>query len=68
MITGHTLDQATLSHMGPADVIDQMGNIVMRMRELKLDHKDYVCLKFMILLNPGEFSLFGNCLKTLDYK
>ncbi|XP_003728766.1 nuclear receptor subfamily 5 group A member 2 isoform X2 [Strongylocentrotus purpuratus] len=57
MITGHTLDQATLSHMGPADVIDQMGNIVMRMRELKLDHKDYVCLKFMILLNPGIVAL-----------
>ena len=61
LITGQTIESAMLpiglAAMGMADISDQMVRIISRMRDLKIDHKEYVCLKFLILLNPGKNSL-----------
>ncbi|PIK49040.1 putative nuclear receptor subfamily 5 group A member 2 isoform X3 [Apostichopus japonicus] len=54
LITGQTIDPNTLPLREMGDVVEQLNRLVMRMRELKLDYKDFVCLKFLILLNPGK--------------
>ncbi len=28
--------------------------VTMKLQEIKFDHADYICLKFLLLLNPGE--------------
>ncbi|XP_033642922.1 nuclear receptor subfamily 5 group A member 2-like isoform X2 [Asterias rubens] len=61
LITGQTIESAMLpiglAAMGMADISDQMVRIISRMRDLKIDHKEYVCLKFLILLNPDVNTL-----------
>ncbi|XP_022085196.1 nuclear receptor subfamily 5 group A member 2-like isoform X1 [Acanthaster planci] len=61
LITGQTIDSTMLpiglAAMGMGDLTDQMARIIARMRDLKIDHKEYVCLKFLILLNPDVNTL-----------
>ncbi|XP_038063498.1 nuclear receptor subfamily 5 group A member 2-like isoform X3 [Patiria miniata] len=61
LITGQTIDSTMLpiglAAMGMGDLTDQMVRIIARMRDLKIDHKEYVCLKFLILLNPDVNTL-----------
>ncbi|CAG2121800.1 unnamed protein product [Medioppia subpectinata] len=48
--------------MGVPSVADQLHSVTTRLSELKFDHIDYICLKFLLLLNPdvrglGNFKL-----------
>ncbi|XP_070531742.1 nuclear receptor subfamily 5 group A member 2-like isoform X2 [Ptychodera flava] len=52
LVTGETVDLAKLRMYGLGDVIDRMAEIVKRMRELKVDRKEFMCLKYLLLLNP----------------
>ncbi|XP_077986797.1 nuclear receptor subfamily 5 group A member 2-like isoform X2 [Glandiceps talaboti] len=52
LVTGETVDLAKLRMYGLGDVIERITDIVKRMRELKIDRKEYMCLKYLLLLNP----------------
>ncbi|XP_071820183.1 nuclear receptor subfamily 5 group A member 2-like isoform X1 [Apostichopus japonicus] len=72
LITGQTIDPNTLPLREMGDVVEQLNRLVMRMRELKLDYKDFVCLKFLILLNPADLSglqdkhIIDNCQEQIS--
>ena len=38
---------------------DKILDLVRKMKELKIDMNEYICLKFLILLNPGKFFTSG---------
>jgi len=52
LVTGETVDLAKLRMYGLGDIIERITDVVKRMRELKVDRKEYMCLKYLLLLNP----------------
>jgi len=54
-VTGHMLPLSTLVRLGLGGVCDQLTELVRRIRALRLDASEYTCLKFVILLNPGNW-------------
>ena len=38
------------------DMKDKILDLVRKMKELKIDNNEYICLKFLILLNPGNYT------------
>ena len=54
-VTGHVLPVDVLVHVGLSSVCDQLQELVRRIRALRLDASEYTCLKFVILLNPGDY-------------
>ena len=53
-----------LVHIGVGGVCDQLQELIRRIRALRLDASEYTCLKFVILLNPGNLFV-GNCILIL---
>lgn len=49
---GHNLSLDTLDELGLSDMKDKILDLVRKMKELKIDMNEYICLKFLILLNP----------------
>ena len=43
-----------LGRLGLGSITDQVVELVHKLRTLKLDENEYLCLKFVILLNPGK--------------
>lgn len=58
MPNGQKFSLVNLSLLGVASMVDQLNHVSARLQELKFDPLDYICLKFLLLLNPGESSLF----------
>lgn len=58
MPNGQKFSLVNLSLLGVANMVDQLNHVSARLQELKFDPLDYICLKFLLLLNPGESSLF----------
>ena len=52
-VTGHIVSMELLNVLGLVTFADQMLELVRRLKELNLDINECVCLKFVILLNPG---------------
>jgi len=65
-VTGHVLPVDILVRIGLSSVCDQLQELVRRIRTLRLDASEYTCLKFVILLNPGE-AFVCNSSKNLVY-
>ncbi|XP_076342943.1 nuclear hormone receptor FTZ-F1-like isoform X2 [Tachypleus tridentatus] len=57
---GQKFDLLTLALMGLPALAEPFHRLSLRLQELKFDPMDYICLKFLILLNPGkhEFHVF----------
>ena len=58
---GQRLNLECLDKLGLSDCKDKIRDMVRKMKELKIDINEYLCLKYLILLNPGE----SICLKYL---
>ena len=54
MPNGQKFSLVNLSLLGVATMVDQLNHVSARLQELKFDPLDYICLKFLLLLNPGE--------------
>lgn len=52
---GQRFDLLTLALLGVTSAADQLHSLTAKLVELKFDTIDYTCLKFLLLLNPGEF-------------
>jgi len=59
-VTGHALPVDILAHIGLSGISDQLQELIRRIRALRLDASEYTCLKFVILLNPGNFLFTHN--------
>jgi hypothetical protein len=53
-VTGHVVSMDVLARIGLGSFCDQLLELIRQVRCLKLDLNEYICLKFVILLNPGE--------------
>ena len=52
-MTGDMLPVEALSIIGMSSLKDRLTELVRRVRELRLDLNEYICLKYILLLNPG---------------
>lgn len=52
LMSGHSLSLDCLDELGLSDMKDKIIDLVRKMKELKIDINEYICLKFLILLNP----------------
>lgn len=53
LANGQKFDLLTLALLGVPSTSDAMNQVQHRFLELKLDSLEYLCLKFLLLLNPG---------------
>ncbi|XP_076264424.1 ftz transcription factor 1 isoform X2 [Rhynchophorus ferrugineus] len=51
---GQKFDLLSLGLLGVPSLADLFNNITAKLQELKFDVSDYICIKFMLLLNPAE--------------
>ncbi|XP_050312507.1 nuclear hormone receptor FTZ-F1 isoform X2 [Anthonomus grandis grandis] len=49
---GQKFDLLSLGLLGVPALVDHFNNITAKLQELKFDVSDYICIKFMLLLNP----------------
>jgi len=52
-MTGDTVSVDALGIVGVSSLKDRLTELVRRVRELRLDLNEYICLKYILLLNPG---------------
>nr|WCS71193.1 fushi tarazu transcription factor 1 [Pardosa pseudoannulata] len=57
MPNGQKFSLVNLSLLGVAAMGDQLNHVSARLQELKFDPLDYICLKFLLLLNPDVRTL-----------
>ena len=52
-MTGDMVPVEAMSIIGMSSLKDRLTELVRRVRELRLDLNEYICLKYILLLNPG---------------
>lgn len=55
---GQKFDLLALGLLGVTTMADCFAQVIDRLQELKFDVGDYICLKFLLLLNPGKSSFY----------
>lgn len=50
---GQKFDLLALALLGVPASMDRFNDISLKLQEIKFDMADYICLKFLLLLNPG---------------
>lgn len=53
-MTGHMVPLDVLNAAGLSNFRERLRDLVRKVRELGLDENEYVCLKYIVLLNPGK--------------
>lgn len=53
---GQKFDLLALGLLGVTTMADCFTRVIDRLQELKFDVGDYICLKFLLLLNPGKYT------------
>lgn len=52
---GQKFDLLSLGLLGVPSLRDRFTQVTLKLQELKFDMSDYICVKFLLLLNPGEY-------------
>lgn len=55
---GQKFDLLSLGLLGVPSLADHFRELQNKLQELKFDVGDYICMKFLLLLNPGKDKLF----------
>jgi len=55
---GQKFDLLSLGLLGGRGLADNFNELQNKLQELKFDVGDYICMKFLLLLNPGKHRLF----------
>ena len=55
--SGHMVSINLLNRAGLLECRERIQDLVRKFRELEADDNEFVCLKFLILLNPGKIEL-----------
>ncbi len=56
---GQKFELLALALLGVPSMLDSFQEITTKLTALKFDSADYVCLKFILLLNPGKNIVFA---------
>lgn len=51
---GQILDFATAESTGIGDIVQRVIQLTTKFKDLGLDKAEFVCIKVIVLLNPGE--------------
>ena len=59
---GQKFDLLGLGLLGVPTLAEHFNELQNKLQELKFDVGDYICMKFLLLLNPGKFlcAMFGH--------
>lgn len=57
MSNGQKFSMVNLALLGVSNMVEQLNIVSARLQELKFDPVDYICLKFLLLLNPEARTL-----------
>lgn len=52
---GQKFDLLSLGLLGVPSLADHFNDITAKLQDLKFDVGDYICVKFLLLLNPGMY-------------
>lgn len=55
---GQKFDLLGLGLLGVSQLADKFNELQNKLQELKFDVGDYICMKFLLLLNPGELGKY----------
>lgn len=55
---GQKFDLLSLGLLGVPSLADHFNDLTAKLQELKFDVSDYICVKFLLLLNPGKTVLY----------
>lgn len=56
---GQKFDLLSLGLLGVPSLADHFNDITAKLQELKFDVSDYICIKFLLLLNPGNCLIYS---------
>jgi hypothetical protein len=56
---GQKFDLLCLGLLGVPTLADHFNQLMAKLQDLKFDDTDYICVKFLLLLNPGKIVLSG---------
>lgn len=56
---GQKFDLLGLGLLGVPSLVDHFNELQNKLQELKFDVGDYICMKFLLLLNPGNRNTEG---------
>jgi nuclear receptor subfamily 5 group A protein 3 len=51
---GQKFDLLCLGLLGVPTLADHFNQLMAKLQDLKFDDTDYICVKFLLLLNPGK--------------
>jgi len=51
-VNNHYVNYGVLDYLGLGECKDRLVELLRKFRDLKIDQNEYICLKFLILLNP----------------
>ncbi|GFS70865.1 nuclear hormone receptor FTZ-F1 [Nephila pilipes] len=66
MSNGQKFSMVNLALLGVTNMVEQLNIVSARLQELKFDPVDYICLKFLLLLNPAEARTLSNVKLVTD--
>ncbi len=55
--SGHMVSLTILDRLGLSECKKRLVELCKQFREIKVDKNEYTCLRFLILLNSGEFNI-----------
>ena len=61
-MTGDMVPVDAVNIIGMSSLKDRLMELVRRVRELRLDLNEYICLKYILLLNPGLSAILSLCI------
>lgn len=64
---GQKFDLLSLGLLGVPSLADSFNDITAKLQELKFDVSDYICIKFLLLLNPGLYLTLHSVLFWTSY-
>lgn len=65
---GQKFDLLSLGLLGVPALQDHFNSVTLALHDLKFDISDYICLKFLLLLNPGMYIFFFTLLNFIRIK
>lgn len=60
---GQKFDLLSLGLLGVPSLAEHFTELTATLQELKFDVSDYICVKFLLLLNPGIYCKYVSCYK-----
>ena len=58
-MNGLVISDEILDDIGLTDLRERIAEVVQHFRSLNVDSNEYVCLRYLVLMNPGNIHLYS---------